>query len=112
MYAVFIDRNKQYKVKEGQIVKLEKINLNIGDTIIFNQIILISNNEKTLIGTPNLKNYQIKGNIRSHGKYKKIKIFKFNRRKHYKKTMGHRQKYTEISIINIINTKIEKKNGT
>ncbi|VFP83733.1 50S ribosomal protein L21 [Buchnera aphidicola] len=101
MYAIFLDRNKQYKVKFGEIIKLEKMNLKIGEIIIFKQIILLSNNKEISIGQPILKNVYIEGSVYKHGRDKKIKIIKFNRRKHYKKNQGHRQYYTKVKIKNI-----------
>nr|WP_075432417.1 50S ribosomal protein L21 [Buchnera aphidicola] len=102
MYAILIDRNKQYKIKCGEIVRLEKIQKEKGKKIIFNEVILFSKNGKTQIGKPILSNIIIEGRIINHGREKKIKIIKFNRRKHYKKTQGHRQYYTDISIEKII----------
>ncbi|VFP81157.1 50S ribosomal protein L21 [Buchnera aphidicola (Cinara kochiana kochiana)] len=101
MYAIFLDRNKQYKVKFGEIIRLEKINIKIGEIIIFKKIILLSSNQKISIGQPILQNISVEGLVCNHGRYKKIKIIKFNRRKHYKKSQGHRQYYTEIKIKNI-----------
>ncbi|VFP79254.1 50S ribosomal protein L21 [Buchnera aphidicola] len=102
MYAIFLDRNKQYKAKCGQIIRLDKLNAKIGEKILFKKIILLSNQEKILIGKPILKNIYIEGSIYKHGRNKKIKIIKFNRRKHYKKNQGHRQYYTDIKIKNIM----------
>ncbi|VAX76639.1 50S ribosomal protein L21 [Buchnera aphidicola] len=102
MYTVFLDRNKQYKATLGKIIRLEKINAKIGEKIIFQKIILSSNNGKISIGKPVLENFLVEGLIYKHGKTKKIKIIKFNRRKHYQKTLGHRQDYTDIVIKNII----------
>ncbi|VFP78234.1 50S ribosomal protein L21 [Buchnera aphidicola (Cinara cuneomaculata)] len=101
MYAILLDRNKQYKVKLGNIIRLEKINVNIGEVIIFKKIILLSNNQEISIGTPILPNISIEGSVYKHGRYKKIKIIKYNRRKHYKKNQGHRQYYTDVKINNI-----------
>ncbi|CAL4322279.1 50S ribosomal protein L21 [Buchnera aphidicola (Periphyllus testudinaceus)] len=98
MYAVFVNGGKQYKVKIGQTLKIEKINYNIGKTIKFNNVLLIKKEKKIFFGTPILKNTYIKAKIFSHGREKKINIIKFNRRKHYKKKQGHRQNYTSIKI--------------
>ncbi|VFP77826.1 50S ribosomal protein L21 [Buchnera aphidicola] len=101
MYVIFLDRNTQYKAKSGDIIRLEKININIGKTIIFEKIILLSDNAKISIGQPILNNIYVEGLIHQHGRDKKIKIIKFNRRKHYKKNQGHRQYYTDVKIKNI-----------
>lgn len=102
MYAILLDRNKQYKIKCGEIIRLEKIQQEKGKKIIFNKVILFSKNGQTQIGQPILSNIIVEGRVIHHGREKKIKIIKFNRRKHYKKTQGHRQYYTDISIEKII----------
>lgn len=101
MYAVFLSGGKQYKAIENQTIKLEKLNYPPGTTIEFDKILLFSNNNFTKIGTPFLKNGKIKACIENHGRAKKIKIIKFNRRKHYKKQQGHRQNFTNVKIIEI-----------
>ncbi|NIG99289.1 MAG: 50S ribosomal protein L21 [Buchnera aphidicola (Periphyllus acericola)] len=106
MYAVFINGGKQYKVKIGQTLRIEKINENVGNIIKFKKILLIKKKQKTFIGNPILKDAVIKAKIFSHGREKKIYIIKFHRRKHYKKKQGHRQFYTSIKIQSI---KIKKR---
>lgn len=103
MYAVFLSGGKQYKVIKNQIIKLEKLNQELGSTIEFNKVLLISEKDDIKIGDPFIKGAKIKANIARHGKLKKIKIIKFNRRKHYKKQQGHRQYFTEVKIIDINN---------
>ncbi|WP_343183403.1 50S ribosomal protein L21 [Buchnera aphidicola] len=101
MYAIFKNGGKQYKVKIGQTLRLEKINSNIGNIIKFKNILFLKKKKKIFLGNPILKNAVIKAKIFSHGREKKINIIKFNRRKHYKKKQGHRQYYTSIKIQNI-----------
>ncbi|ANZ22590.1 50S ribosomal protein L21 [Buchnera aphidicola (Diuraphis noxia)] len=103
MYAVFLSGGKQYKVKKNQIVRLEKLNNTLDSTIEFNKILMISSKDSVKIGTPFLKEIKIKALVQSHGRLKKIKVIKFNRRKHYKKQQGHRQYYTEVKIVDINN---------
>ncbi|MCW5196674.1 50S ribosomal protein L21 [Buchnera aphidicola (Pemphigus obesinymphae)] len=102
MYAVLLNGGKQHRVKEGQIIRLEKINLKIGKTIEFKEILMISDKKNIKIGNPILSQSLIQAYIENHGKHKKIKILKFNRRKHYKKTQGHRQLFTDVKITKII----------
>ncbi|QJC33900.1 50S ribosomal protein L21 [Enterobacteriaceae endosymbiont of Donacia provostii] len=102
MYAIFDSCGKQYKVIQGQNIKLEKITGKIGDEIEFHNILLIYNENKLNIGNPLVQGGKIIGKIISHGKNKKIKIIKFRRRKHYRKTQGHRQLFTNVKIIKII----------
>lgn len=101
MYAIFAHSGKQYYVTKGQTVRLEKININPGQNIQFNNIIMIVKNQEIIINPTSLINSHILGNIISQGKDKKINIIKFKRRKHYKKKQGHRQSFTEVKIIDI-----------
>ncbi|QJC36303.1 50S ribosomal protein L21 [Enterobacteriaceae endosymbiont of Donacia cincticornis] len=101
MYAIFDNYGKQYKVIQGQIIQLEKIQSIIGSKIEFNNVLLIFNKNKLNIGNPIIPGGKIIAEIISHEKKKKIKIIKFRRRKHYRKTQGHRQLFTNIKIIKI-----------
>ncbi|QJC32283.1 50S ribosomal protein L21 [Enterobacteriaceae endosymbiont of Donacia versicolorea] len=101
MYAIFDSCGKQYKVIQGQIIKLEKIKGKIGDNIEFKNILMIYDKNKINIGTPIIIGAKIIAELILHGKENKIKIIKFRRRKHYKKTQGHRQLFTNIKIIKI-----------
>ncbi|QCI24443.1 50S ribosomal protein L21 [Buchnera aphidicola (Muscaphis stroyani)] len=98
MHAVFTSGGKQYRVKKNQIIRLEKLEKPAGDTIEFDQILMISNKDFVEIGAPFLTGKTITARIENHGRLKKIKIIKFNRRKHYKKTQGHRQYFTNVKI--------------
>ncbi|QJC32683.1 50S ribosomal protein L21 [Enterobacteriaceae endosymbiont of Donacia dentata] len=101
MYAIFDSCGKQYKVIQGQSIKLEKIKGKIGDNIEFKNVLMIYDKNKINIGTPIIIGAKIIAELISHGKENKIKIIKFRRRKHYKKTQGHRQLFTNIKIIKI-----------
>ncbi|WP_422667301.1 50S ribosomal protein L21 [Buchnera aphidicola] len=104
MYAVFLSGGKQYRVIKNQTVRLEKINTPIGTEIKFNKILLIKDENDITIGNPFISGGIIQAYIKKHGKSKKIKIVKFNRRKHYKKQQGHRQSFTDVKIIDINNS--------
>jgi len=97
---IFFFGSKQYCVKIGDIIKLDKISFSPGSTINFDKVLLIKKNDKVDIGKPFLP-YIIEAKINAHGKYKKINVIKFKRRKHYKRSIGHRQSFTEIEILNI-----------
>ncbi|XRX42779.1 MAG: 50S ribosomal protein L21 [Buchnera aphidicola (Eriosoma harunire)] len=105
MYAIIISGGKQYQVKQGQIIKLEKLSEEIGDKIVLKKVLMIANKNIIHIGTPYLINSSVQANIINHGKHNKINIIKFKRRKHYKKQQGHRQLFTAIKIENIIHNK-------
>ncbi|QJC37533.1 50S ribosomal protein L21 [Enterobacteriaceae endosymbiont of Donacia thalassina] len=101
MYAVFDSCGKQYKIIQGQTIKLEKIIGKIGDKIEFKNILMIYDKNQFNIGKPIIPGAKIIAQIILHGKNKKIKIIKFRRRKHYRKTKGHRQLFTSIKILKI-----------
>lgn len=104
MYAIFEHGGKQYQVEKGQTVRLDKLQHSIGAEFKVCNILMIVNEKKITIGTPHILHSSIISNVIRHGRDKKIKIIKFKRRKHYKKQQGHRQYFTEIKIIDIINT--------
>lgn len=101
MYAVIISGGKQYRVKEGQSIKLEKIELDAGATIEFDKVLMVSDGENLKVGAPFLSGCTVKADIISHGRADKIRIIKMKRRKHHMKRMGHRQWYTEVKITGI-----------
>ena len=105
MYAVIANGGKQYKVAEGQIIKLEQMTEQSGDEIVFDKILMVSDGEKITVGAPFLTNVKVKGEIVEHGRHKKVKIIKFRRRKHHMKRMGHRQNYTAVKIVGIEDSK-------
>lgn len=101
MYAVFQIGNRQYRVFNNQIIKIERINIKIGSKVEFNQILFVKNNDSFQIGNPFIKNMKIIAIVQNHELNKKIKIVKFRRRKHSRKLQGHRQQMTKIKITNI-----------
>jgi len=101
MYAVVSSGGKQYKVHEGEILRVEKISGNIGDKVSFDKILMYSDGENVRIGRPVLDDVTVRGQIVEHGKNKKIIVFKYKRRKRYRRKQGHRQQYTAIKIENI-----------
>ena len=102
MFAVVKTGGKQYKVKENDIILVEKLENKKGDSINLNQILLLSNDEKKIqIGTPLLKGVSVKAKILEKKKKKKLLVFKKKRRKNYKKKAGHRQNITVLKILKI-----------
>jgi large subunit ribosomal protein L21 len=101
MYAVIKTGGKQYRVKEGDTLKIEELAVEVGQVIDFNEVLMITNDDKTTIGTPFIKGGLVQAEVIEHGRHKKIKIIKFRRRKHHMKRMGHRQNYTQIKITTI-----------
>ena len=102
MFAVVKTGGKQYKVKENDIILVEKLENKKGDSINLNQILLLSNDEKKIqIGTPLLKGVSVKAKVLEQKKQKKVLVFKKKRRKNYKKKTGHRQNITVLKILKI-----------
>jgi large subunit ribosomal protein L21 len=105
MYAVVKTGGKQYKVAAGQKFKVEQIAANIGQEIVLDQILAVSNGTDLLIGMPLVPGAAIKATIVAQGRGDKVRIFKMRRRKHYQKRQGHRQNYTELFIAEIADGK-------
>ena len=98
MYAVIKTGGKQYRVALGEKLKIEQIPADIGSEIVLDQVLMVADGEVTKVGTPLVEGATVKATVVSHGRGDKIKIFKMRRRKHYRKTQGHRQNFTEIRI--------------
>ena len=98
MYAVIATGGKQYRVEQGEVLRVEKLDAQEGDTIDFDQVLMMGNGDDVNIGTPYIEGGKVSAEVRAHGRAKKIEIVKFKRRKHHRKQMGHRQSYTEIVI--------------
>jgi large subunit ribosomal protein L21 len=101
MYAVFQSGGKQHRVAEGQTVRLEKIEIAPGETVEFDNVLMVSNDDDVKIGTPYVNGSKVTAEVVTHGRGDKIKVVKFRRRKHSRKQMGHRQWFTEVKITNI-----------
>ena len=101
MYAVFKTGGKQYRATQGQKIKLEKLNANSGDKVLFTEVLMVGEGSDVDIGTPYLTNVSVEATILEEGKDKKIEVIKFKRRKNYKRTFGHRQCYTLVEITGI-----------
>jgi len=101
MYAVIKTGGKQYKVEEGQILRVEKLDGETGSDIQFNDVLLYSDGEKITLGAPVIENAVVSGNIIEQAKGKKVIVFKYKRRKAYKRMRGHRQLYTAVKINSI-----------
>ena len=101
MYAVIKSGGKQYKVEKGDKLKVEKIDTEAGKKVNISDVLMVVDGENVTVGTPFVKGAKVSAKVESHGRGPKIKIVKFRRRKHHRKTMGHRQAYTELSITDI-----------
>jgi large subunit ribosomal protein L21 len=101
MYAVIEAGGKQHRVAEGETLKLEKIEAATGETIEFDKVLMVGAGESVKIGKPVVDGSKVTAEIVAHGRHKKVKIIKFNRRKHYRRETGHRQWFTEVKITGI-----------
>jgi len=101
MYAVIESGNKQYVVEKGQVIDVELLGKKEGDAVTFKNVLLLSKNKKTDIGTPYLKGVTVEGKILSIGKDKKVVIFKFKNKTGYKRKKGHRQLFARVKIESI-----------
>lgn len=101
MYAVIATGGKQYRVTEGETLKVEKLAGEEGSEIKLDQVLMVADGDNIQVGTPLLEKGSVTAKIKSHGRGKKVEIIKFRRRKHHRKQMGHRQDYTEIEVTKI-----------
>ena len=101
MYAVIKTGGKQYRVAEGQTLKVEKLDVEEGAAVEFDQVLMIADGDRIQVGAPYLDGARVSATVKSQGRSPKVLIVKFRRRKHYRKTQGHRQSYTELKISGI-----------
>jgi large subunit ribosomal protein L21 len=101
MYAVIVTGGKQYKVAEGEYLKIEKLEIAIGEAVTFDRVLLTSNGDDVKIGAPVVEGATVVAEVIAQGRHDKVTIIKFRRRKHHMKRQGHRQWYTEIKITGI-----------
>lgn len=101
MYAVIVSGGKQHRVREGELIKLEKIEVETGGTVEFDKVLLVADGDDVKVGAPVVEGAKVSAEVITHGRHKKVNIIKFRRRKHHMKQMGHRQWYTEVKITGI-----------
>ncbi|HPF73252.1 MAG: 50S ribosomal protein L21 [Lysobacteraceae bacterium] len=101
MYAVIVTGGKQYRVMEGEYLRVEKLDLEEGANFEIDQVLMMGDGESVTVGAPTIDGAKVSAVVKSHGRGEKVRIIKFRRRKHHRKQMGHRQYYTEIEITGI-----------
>ena len=104
MYAVFRSGGKQYRASQGDRLRLERLDASVGDTVSFDEVLLVGEGADIKIGSPLVEGGRIEGTVTSQGRGKKIDVIKFKRRKNYKRQRGHRQHFTEVEITSITST--------
>ena len=109
MYALVDIKGKQYKVEKGSIIKIDRLNSESGDKLEFDSVLLVSDEDEIQVGQPFLKGIKIKATVEDHVLDKKLIVFKYKKRKGYRKKQGHRQKYTLLKVEDIAGLKSETK---
>jgi large subunit ribosomal protein L21 len=98
MYAVIKTGGKQYRVAPGEKIKIEQIPADVGAQIVLDQVLMVADGDAVQLGNPLVSGAKVSATVLGHGRGVKVKIFKMRRRKHYQRTQGHRQNYTEIRV--------------
>jgi len=98
MYAVIVSGGKQYKVAPNDVIEIEKLEVEAGAKVEFDNVLMFAEGESIQIGTPSLSNIKVKGELVEHGRGDKVSIIKFRRRKHFMKRAGHRQHFSAVKI--------------
>jgi large subunit ribosomal protein L21 len=101
MYAVFESGGKQHRIQKGDVIRVEKLAAEAGDTLSFDQVLLVGEGDSVQVGAPFVKGAQVVVEVVSQGRGKKITVIKFKRRKNYRRKQGHRQDYTAIKVVDI-----------
>jgi large subunit ribosomal protein L21 len=98
VYAIVRAGGKQYRVEKGQVLYLERLEVGAGETLTLGDVLLVSDAAGTRIGTPVLDKAQVTATVLAQGRDSKVRVFKYKKRKHYRRTRGHRQAYTALRI--------------
>ena len=98
MYAIIRSGDKQFRAEPGHTVRVPTLDAEVGETVTFGEVLVASTDDGTQVGSPTLSGASVTGEVVRHGKDKKVIIFKWKRRKNYRRKQGHRQKFTEVRI--------------
>lgn len=102
MYAIIKTGGKQYLVREGDVLKVEKLNTEEGSEVSFDEVLAINDDESLKVGTPILEGSKVEAKVIKHGRGKKITVYKYKPKKNYRRKQGHRQPFTQVQISKII----------
>jgi large subunit ribosomal protein L21 len=102
MYAIIKTGGKQYRVKSGEQLRVEALSADVGAAVSFDQVLAVGEGDAVRVGAPLVSGAQVRATVLAHGRGEKLRIFKLRRRKHFQKTQGHRQNYTEVRIDDIV----------
>ncbi|MCR8655713.1 50S ribosomal protein L21 [Paenibacillus endoradicis] len=98
MFAIIVTGGKQYKVQEGDVIYIEKLDGSEGENIVFDQVLAVSGSNGFVAGTPTVSGAKVSGKVEKHGKGQKIIVYKYKAKKNYRRKQGHRQPYTKVTI--------------
>lgn len=98
MYAIIKTGGKQYKVQEGDVLYIEKLSANEGETVEFDEVLMVSKDNGLVVGDPTVEGAKVTGKVERHGKGKKLVVFKYKAKKNYHRKQGHRQPYSKVVI--------------
>jgi large subunit ribosomal protein L21 len=101
MYAVIKTGGKQYRVEQGDVLRIEKLEVGTGENVDFDEVLLVADGDNINVGQPLISGAKVTAEVVSQGRHDKIRIIKFRRRKHYRRQAGHRQWFTEVKITGI-----------
>ena len=101
-HAIIVTGGKQYRVAEGDVIFVEKLDVEAGETVKFDRVLAVIDEDKAVFGTPVVENAVVSGNVVKNGKSKKIRVYKMKPKKGYRRTQGHRQPYTSIFVISTL----------
>lgn len=101
LYAIVKTGGKQYRVKPGDTIYVERLDTPVGETVSLGEVLLVGGEGETRVGAPSLAQAAVRGTVVAQGRDRKIRVFKYKRRKHYRRTKGHRQRYTALRIDHI-----------
>jgi len=102
MYAIIKTGGKQYRVKSGEQLRVESLAADVGAAVSFDEVLAVGEGDAVRVGAPLVSGAKVKATVLAHGRGEKLRIFKMRRRKHFQKTQGHRQNYTEVRIDDIV----------
>lgn len=100
-HAIIVTGGKQYRVAEGDVIFVEKLDVEAGETVKFDRVLAVIDEDKAVFGTPVVENAVVSGNVVKNGKSKKMRVYKMKPKKGYRRTQGHRQPYTKVEITKI-----------
>jgi large subunit ribosomal protein L21 len=98
MFAVFQSGGKQHRVRDGEVLALEKLDAGVGDRVTFDRVLMLGGDDRVVVGTPFVAGGRVDAEVLEHGRGDKVRIVKFRRRKHYMRRQGHRQWFTKVRI--------------